>query len=102
MYAKNELYALAFMEYLEGPDLFDTMFEKDPDGTLLLKIGGELLHHYAHQVTHSLDGEQLQVVTLGLTLHPLQSSLEAGKCFTSFFSKPWYKNNTVLYTHKQK
>ncbi|GBP79774.1 Dynein regulatory complex subunit 3 [Eumeta japonica] len=45
--AKNELYALAFVEYLEGPDLFDTMFEKDPDGTLLLKIGGELLHHYA-------------------------------------------------------
>ncbi|CAH2039450.1 unnamed protein product, partial [Iphiclides podalirius] len=44
--AKVEFYALSFVEYLSGPELFESMFEKDPDGSLLLKIGGELTNFY--------------------------------------------------------
>lgn len=41
-----EFYALSFVEYLSGPELIDSMFEKDVDGSLLLKVGGELLGYY--------------------------------------------------------
>ncbi|CAH0729933.1 unnamed protein product, partial [Brenthis ino] len=44
--AKVEFYALSFVEYLSGPELLEAMFEKDPDGTLLLKVGGELIGFY--------------------------------------------------------
>ncbi|XP_052755007.1 dynein regulatory complex subunit 3 [Galleria mellonella] len=44
--AKVEFYALSFVEYLSGPELLESMFEKDPDGSLLLKVGGELLGFY--------------------------------------------------------
>ncbi|XP_045495729.1 dynein regulatory complex subunit 3-like [Colias croceus] len=44
--AKVKFYALSFVEYLSGPELIESMFEKDPDGSLLLKIGGELLGFY--------------------------------------------------------
>lgn len=44
--AKVEFYALSFVEYLSGPELLETMFEKDLDGSLLLKIGGELFNFY--------------------------------------------------------
>ncbi|XP_047534682.1 dynein regulatory complex subunit 3-like [Vanessa atalanta] len=44
--AKVKFYALSFVEYLSGPELLDSMFEKDPDGSLLLKVGGELLGLY--------------------------------------------------------
>ncbi|XP_050351560.1 dynein regulatory complex subunit 3-like [Nymphalis io] len=44
--AKVKFYALSFVEYLSGPELLDSMFEKDPDGSLLLKVGGELLGFY--------------------------------------------------------
>ncbi|XP_049874456.1 dynein regulatory complex subunit 3-like [Pectinophora gossypiella] len=41
--AKVEFYALSFVEYLSGPEMFESMFEKDVDGSLLLKVGGELI-----------------------------------------------------------
>ncbi|CAG9561376.1 unnamed protein product [Danaus chrysippus] len=41
--ARVKFYALSFVEYLSGPELLESMFEKDPDGTLLLKVGGELI-----------------------------------------------------------
>ncbi|CAG4962699.1 unnamed protein product [Colias eurytheme] len=44
--AKVKFYALSFVEYLSGPELIESMFEKDPDGALLLKIGGELIGFY--------------------------------------------------------
>lgn len=44
--AQVEFYALSFVEYLSGPELLEHMFEKDPDGLLLLKVGGELLMFY--------------------------------------------------------
>lgn len=44
--AKVEFYALSFVEYLSGPEMVETMFEKDPDGSLLLMFGGELRNHY--------------------------------------------------------
>ncbi|KPI97248.1 PREDICTED: leucine-rich repeat-containing protein 48-like [Papilio xuthus] len=44
--AKVEFYALSFVEYLSGPELLDSMFQKDPDGSLLLMLGGELLNFY--------------------------------------------------------
>lgn len=44
--AKVRFYAMSFVEYLNGPELLDSMFEKDPDGSLLLKVGGELLGFY--------------------------------------------------------
>ncbi|CAH2981430.1 unnamed protein product [Chilo suppressalis] len=44
--ARVEFYALSFVEYLSGPELLESMFEKDPDGTLLLQIGGELIGFY--------------------------------------------------------
>ncbi|XP_068618661.1 dynein regulatory complex subunit 3-like [Battus philenor] len=44
--ARVEFYALSFVEYLSGPELMEAMFEKDADGSLLLKIGGELLNYY--------------------------------------------------------
>ncbi|CAG4946971.1 unnamed protein product [Parnassius apollo] len=44
--AKVEFYALSFVEYLSGPELLESMFEKDPDGSLLLQLGGELLNFY--------------------------------------------------------
>ncbi|XP_045450916.1 dynein regulatory complex subunit 3-like [Melitaea cinxia] len=44
--AKVRFYAMSFVEYLSGPELLDSMFEKDPDGSLLLKVGGELLGFY--------------------------------------------------------
>ncbi|VVD03260.1 unnamed protein product [Leptidea sinapis] len=44
--AKVEFYALSFVEYLSGPELLESMFEKDPDGALLLQLGGELLGFY--------------------------------------------------------
>lgn len=40
--ARVKFYALSFVEYLSGPELLEAMFEKDPDGSLLLKMGGEL------------------------------------------------------------
>ncbi|XP_028158558.1 dynein regulatory complex subunit 3 [Ostrinia furnacalis] len=44
--AKVEFYALSFVEYLSGPELLESMFEKDPDGSLLLQVGGELIGFY--------------------------------------------------------
>ncbi|KAL0871762.1 hypothetical protein ABMA27_004260 [Loxostege sticticalis] len=44
--AKVKFYALSFVEYLSGPELLESMFEKDPDGSLLLQVGGELLGFY--------------------------------------------------------
>ncbi|KAJ0178160.1 hypothetical protein K1T71_005983 [Dendrolimus kikuchii] len=44
--ARVEFYALSFVEYLSGPELLESMFEKDPDGTLLLQVGGELIGFY--------------------------------------------------------
>lgn len=44
--AKVEFYALSFVEYLSGPELVETMFEKDADGALLLTLGGELDTYY--------------------------------------------------------
>ncbi|KAG7295915.1 hypothetical protein JYU34_021005 [Plutella xylostella] len=43
---KVEFYKLSFVEYLSGPELLEAMFEKDPDGTLLLEVGGELAGFY--------------------------------------------------------
>ncbi|XP_039755667.1 dynein regulatory complex subunit 3-like [Pararge aegeria] len=44
--ARVKFYALSFVEYLSGPELLESMFEKDPDGSILLKVGGELLGFY--------------------------------------------------------
>ncbi|CAG9793993.1 unnamed protein product [Diatraea saccharalis] len=44
--ARVEFYALSFVEYLSGPELLESMFEKDPDGSLLLQVGGELIGFY--------------------------------------------------------
>lgn len=44
--ARVKFYALSFVEYLSGPELLESMFEKDPDGSLLLKVGGELITSY--------------------------------------------------------
>lgn len=44
--AKVKFYALSFVEYLSGPELLEAMFEKDPDGSLLLQVGGELVSFY--------------------------------------------------------
>ncbi|XP_041987235.1 dynein regulatory complex subunit 3-like [Aricia agestis] len=44
--ARVEFYALSFVEYLSGPELFEKMFEKDPDGSLLLQVGGDLVGYY--------------------------------------------------------
>lgn len=44
--ARVEFYALSFVEYLSGPELLDSMFEKDEEGSLLLKVGGELIGFY--------------------------------------------------------
>ncbi|KAI5637144.1 leucine rich repeats (2 copies) domain-containing protein [Phthorimaea operculella] len=40
--AKVEFYAMSFVEYLSGPELIHSMIEQDEDGSLLLKVGGEL------------------------------------------------------------
>ncbi|XP_022830342.1 dynein regulatory complex subunit 3-like isoform X1 [Spodoptera litura] len=44
--AKVTFYAMSFVEYLSGPELIETMFEKDPDGQILLSFGGELQAYY--------------------------------------------------------
>ncbi|PZC75733.1 dynein regulatory complex subunit 3 [Helicoverpa armigera] len=44
--AKVTFYALSFVEYLSGPEMLETMFQKDPDGMILLSFGGELLAYY--------------------------------------------------------
>ncbi|KAF9806727.1 hypothetical protein SFRURICE_011431 [Spodoptera frugiperda] len=44
--AKVAFYAMSFVEYLSGPELLETMFEKDPDGQLLLSFGGELTAYH--------------------------------------------------------
>ncbi|XP_026746550.1 LOW QUALITY PROTEIN: dynein regulatory complex subunit 3-like [Trichoplusia ni] len=44
--AKVTFYAMSFVEYLSGPELLDTMFDKDPDGALLLSFGGELQAYF--------------------------------------------------------
>ncbi|CAH0584433.1 unnamed protein product [Chrysodeixis includens] len=44
--ARVTFYAMSFVEYLSGPELLDTMFEKDPDGALLLSFGGELQSYF--------------------------------------------------------
>lgn len=44
--ARVEFYALSFVEYLSGPEMVETMFEKDPDGALMLTLGGELDTNY--------------------------------------------------------
>ncbi|XP_045526239.1 dynein regulatory complex subunit 3-like [Pieris brassicae] len=44
--SRVEFYAMSFVEYLSGPELIETMFEKDPDGALLLQVGGELIGFY--------------------------------------------------------
>ncbi|KAJ8713615.1 hypothetical protein PYW07_013985 [Mythimna separata] len=41
--AKVKFYAMSFVEYLSGPELLDSMFEKDPDGLVMLSFGGELI-----------------------------------------------------------
>lgn len=41
-----KFYAMSFVEYLSGPELLEKMFEKDPDGTILLSFGGELVPFY--------------------------------------------------------
>lgn len=41
--AKLKFYAMSFVEYLNGPELLDSMFEKDADGLILLSFGGELV-----------------------------------------------------------
>lgn len=43
--ARVEFYGLSFVEYLSGPELVETMFDKDKEGQMLLQIGGEL-HGY--------------------------------------------------------
>ncbi|XP_030020025.2 dynein regulatory complex subunit 3 isoform X1 [Manduca sexta] len=57
--ARVEFYALSFVEYLSGPELIESMFDKDPDGTLLLKIGGELngfYEQYKEQYVETMAG----------------------------------------------
>lgn len=49
--AKVKFFALSFVEYLSGPEMLLSMFEKDPDGSLLLKVGGELNTFYEVLVT---------------------------------------------------
>lgn len=44
--AKVKFYGMSFVEYLSGPELIESMFEKDADGSLLLKVGGEVLTFY--------------------------------------------------------
>lgn len=44
--AKVTFYAMSFVEYLSGPEMLDTMFDKDPDGMLLLSFGGELQAYF--------------------------------------------------------
>ncbi|KOB64008.1 Uncharacterized protein OBRU01_24641 [Operophtera brumata] len=44
--AKVKFYALSFVEYLNGPELLDSMFVADLDGSLLLQVGGELLVNF--------------------------------------------------------
>lgn len=44
--AQVVFYAMSFVEYLSGPELIETMFDKDPDGSILLSFGGELLPFY--------------------------------------------------------
>ncbi|KAJ8715983.1 hypothetical protein PYW08_013268 [Mythimna loreyi] len=41
--ARVKFYAMSFVEYLSGPELLDSMFEKDSDGLILLSFGGELV-----------------------------------------------------------
>lgn len=43
---KVKFYGMSFVEYLSGSELIESMFEKDADGLLLLKVGGELLSFY--------------------------------------------------------
>ncbi|XP_045766707.1 dynein regulatory complex subunit 3-like isoform X1 [Maniola jurtina] len=57
--AKVKFYALSFVEYLSGPELLESMFEKDPDGSLLLKVGGELhglYEQYKEQYVETMAG----------------------------------------------
>lgn len=44
--ARVKFYGMSFVEYLSGPELIESMFEKDVDGSLLLKVGGEVLTFY--------------------------------------------------------
>ncbi|KAH9641689.1 hypothetical protein HF086_005135 [Spodoptera exigua] len=44
--AKVTFYAMSFVEYLSGPELLETMFEKDSDGQTLLSFGGELQSYF--------------------------------------------------------
>ncbi|CAB3247675.1 unnamed protein product [Arctia plantaginis] len=41
-----KFYAMSFVEYLSGSELLERMFDKDPDGTILLSFGGELIPFY--------------------------------------------------------
>ncbi|CAK1544955.1 unnamed protein product [Leptosia nina] len=57
--ARVEFYAMSFVEYLSGPELIESMFEKDPDGALLLQVGGELLgffEQYKEQYVETMAG----------------------------------------------
>ncbi|OWR55525.1 dynein regulatory complex subunit 3-like [Danaus plexippus] len=57
--ARVKFYALSFVEYLSGPELLESMFEKDPDGSLLLKVGGELIgffDQYKEQYVETMAG----------------------------------------------
>ncbi|XP_075978515.1 dynein regulatory complex subunit 3-like [Anticarsia gemmatalis] len=57
--AKVAFYASSFVEYLSGPELIETMFEKDPDGSVLLSFGGELLplyEQYKEQYVETMAG----------------------------------------------
>ncbi|XP_028029107.1 dynein regulatory complex subunit 3-like [Bombyx mandarina] len=57
--ARVKFYALSFVEYLSGPELLEAMFEKDPDGSLLLKMGGELngfFEQYKEQYVETMAG----------------------------------------------
>lgn len=44
--AQVKFYGMSFVEYLSGSELLVSMFAKDPDGSLLLKVGGELISLY--------------------------------------------------------
>ncbi|KAJ2943667.1 hypothetical protein O0L34_g16779 [Tuta absoluta] len=56
--AKVEFYGVSFVEYLSGPELIYSMFEQDEDGSLLLKVGGELntfFESYKEQYVYTMD-----------------------------------------------
>lgn len=43
---KVTFYAMSFVEYLSGPEMMETMFQKDSDGAILLSFGGELQAYF--------------------------------------------------------